>query len=154
MCLARSRAAPTCCARKAASDAPGVLIDTVAWVRVEGGRILCARSRGVDVFFIPGGKREAGESDLDTLLREVREELTVRLVPSSAAHRGTYEAAAHGQPAGAMVRMSCYTADYRGRLAPSSEVAELAWLRYADRARVAPVDRVLFDDLRDAGELG
>jgi 8-oxo-dGTP diphosphatase len=50
--------------------------------------------------------------------------------------------------------MSCYTADYRGRLAPSSEVAELAWLRHADRAMVAPVDQILFDDLRAAGELG
>ena len=143
-----------CSAREAASDATRVLIDTVAWVRVEGGRILCARSRGVDAFFIPGGKRELGESDLDTLLREVREELTVRLVAATAAHRGTYEAAAHGQPAGAIVRMSCYTAEYQGQLAPSSEVAELAWLRYADRAMVAPVDQVLFDDLRAAGDLG
>uniref|UniRef100_UPI000AB7DCFD NUDIX domain-containing protein n=1 Tax=Peterkaempfera griseoplana TaxID=66896 RepID=UPI000AB7DCFD len=57
-----------------------VLIDTVAWVRLEGGRILCARSRGKDVFYIPGGKREGTESDLQTLLREVEEELAVALL--------------------------------------------------------------------------
>jgi ADP-ribose pyrophosphatase YjhB (NUDIX family) len=49
------------------------LIDTVAWVRVERGRILCARPRGKDIFYIPGGKREAAENDLETLLREVKE---------------------------------------------------------------------------------
>lgn len=130
-----------------------VLIDTVAWVRVEGGRILCARPRGVNVFFIPGGKREGPESDLETLLREVQEELAVYLDPATAAHVGTYQAAAHGHRAGVNVRMSCYTADYRGTLAPSSEIEELAWFCYADRDVVPPVDQLLFDDLKAAGQL-
>jgi len=130
-----------------------VLIDTVAWVRAEGGRILCVRPRGKDVFFIPGGKREGRESDLDTLLREVREELTVLLDGGTAAHVGSYEAAGAGLPGGTVVRMSCYTAEYRGRLAPSSEIEELAWFGYADRDRVPPVDQLLFDDLKAAGQL-
>ena len=37
------------------------LIDTVAWVHLEGGRILCARPRGKNVFYVPGGKREGAE---------------------------------------------------------------------------------------------
>lgn len=128
------------------------LIDTVAWVRIEGGRILCARPRGKDIFYIPGGKREGAESDLETLLREIEEELTVALIPESVEHVGTYEAAVHG-PADALVRMSCYTADYRGTLTASSEIEDLAWFRYADRALVPPVDQLLFDDLVDAGRL-
>jgi hypothetical protein len=28
------------------------MIDTVAWVHVENGRILCARPRGKDVFYV------------------------------------------------------------------------------------------------------
>jgi 8-oxo-dGTP pyrophosphatase MutT (NUDIX family) len=130
-----------------------VLIDTVAWVRVEDGRILCARPRGKTVFYIPGGKREGAESDLETLLREIEEELTVLLDPDSALHVGTYEAEAPDLPGGAVVRMSCYTADYRGRLAVSSEIEEMAWFSYADRPLVPPVDRLLFDDLKAAGEL-
>ena len=61
------------------------MIDTVAWVHLEDGRILCARPRGKDVFYAPGGKREGGESDLQTLLREIAEELTVTLRPENAA---------------------------------------------------------------------
>jgi 8-oxo-dGTP diphosphatase len=131
-----------------------VLIDTVAWVHVDNGKVLCARPRGKDIFYVPGGKREAGESDLQVLVREISEELTVTLVPATVRHAGTYEAPQPGPAADrAVVRMSCYTADYRGTLAASSEIDELAWFSYADRPRVPPVDQLLFDDLRAAGEL-
>jgi 8-oxo-dGTP diphosphatase len=126
---------------------------TVAWVRVERGRILCARSRGKDVFYIPGGKLETGESDLDALLREIREELSVELVPETVREFGTYQAQAHGQADGVQVVMNCYTADYQGAPSASREIAELDWLGYADRDRVAPVDQLLFDDLLAAGQL-
>ena len=131
----------------------GVLIDTVAWVRVEGGRILCARSRGKDVFYVPGGKREGAETDLQTLVREVREELAVAVVAETVTHAGTYEAQAHGHPDGVVVRMSCYHGEYRGTPVASSEIEEVAWLSYADRPRVPPVDQLLFDDLKASGEL-
>jgi 8-oxo-dGTP diphosphatase len=127
-----------------------VLIDTVAWVRVEHGRILCARPRGKDIFYIPGGKREGTESDLQALRREITEELTVTLLTGTVRHAGTYEAA---QPDGVLVRMSCFTGDYSGTLAPSSEIEELAWFGYTDRPRVPPVDQLLFDDLNATGQL-
>jgi 8-oxo-dGTP diphosphatase len=120
-------------------------MDTVAWVRLEHGRILCARPREKGIFYIPGGKREGAETDLQTLLREIAEELAVALLPETVRHVGTYEAD--------QVRMSCYTGDYRGTLAASSEIDELAWFSYADRCRVPPVDQLLFDDLKASGSL-
>ena len=127
-----------------------MFVDTVAWVRLDNGRILCARPRGKDIFYIPGGKREGAESDLQTLLREITEELAVELRPETVAHVGTYEA---GQADGAVVRMSFYFGDYTGTLTASGEIDELAWFGYADRPRVPPVDQLLFDDLRAAGKL-
>ena len=141
----------------------GRLLDTVAWVLIEGGRILCARPHDADVFFVPGGKREGDETDLHTLLREIHEELTVALVPDTVAHVGTYEAplsgtAGPGTAAGpgaatGSVRMACYTADYTGIIVPSSEIADIAWFGYGERALVPPVDQLLFDDLVAAGWL-
>ncbi|MBC2878307.1 MULTISPECIES: NUDIX hydrolase [Streptomyces] len=130
-----------------------MLIDTVAWVRVEDGRVLCARPKGKDVFYVPGGKREGAESDLETLLREVEEELTVLLDPGTVTHVGTYEAPVPELPDGTVVRMSCYTGEYGGTLTASAEIEEVAWFSYADRPLVPPVDRLLFDDLRAAGLL-
>ncbi|WP_446220178.1 NUDIX hydrolase [Micromonospora sp. IBHARD004] len=128
-------------------------IDKVAWIRIEDGRILSTRSRGKDVWYLPGGKREAGETDLDTLGREIAEELGVAVLRESAVHVGTFSALAHGHAAGTLVRMTCYAADYRGELHPESEIEELAWLGYADRHRVSPVDQLIFDRLRAEGTL-
>ncbi|OPC83750.1 DNA mismatch repair protein MutT [Embleya scabrispora] len=128
-------------------------IDKIAWLRLEAGKILSTRSRGKDVYYLPGGKREPGESDIQTLVREIGEELTATIAPDSAVHAGTFEAQAHGHAIGITVRMTCYTADYQGTLEPGSEVQELIWLTYADRERVSPVDQLIFDHLHQSGRL-
>ncbi|GAA2427025.1 NUDIX domain-containing protein [Streptomyces macrosporus] len=130
-----------------------ILIDKVAWVRVENGKVLAARSRGKDTCYLPGGKREEGESDVQTLVREIREELNVTLVPETVEFLGTYEARAHGRAEGTVVRMSCYTGDYRGTPAASAEVEEVLWLTHADRDRFSPAGRLVLDDLKAAGKL-
>ncbi|MFI7134850.1 NUDIX domain-containing protein [Nonomuraea sp. NPDC050153] len=131
----------------------GQVIDKIAWINVVDGKILSTRSKGKDVYYIPGGKREAGEGDIDTLVREIREELTIAIIPSSAKYVGTFEAQAHGHSLGTIVQMTCYSADYRGTPAPSQEIAEIIWLTYADRDRVSAVDKVIFDYLSREGRL-
>ncbi|GFJ77210.1 NUDIX hydrolase [Phytohabitans houttuyneae] len=129
------------------------VIDKIAWIHLVEGEILSTRSIGKDVYYIPGGKREPGESDVDTLVREIREELEVAIEAASATHVGTFEAQAHGHATGTLVRMTCYSAGYRGVLRASSEIAELVWLTHEDRHRVAPVDQIIFDHLRARGDL-
>jgi 8-oxo-dGTP diphosphatase len=128
-------------------------IDKIAWIRLADGKILSTRSRGKDVYYLPGGKREPGESDVQTLVREIREELDVAIAPDSATYVGTFEAQAHGHATGVAVRMTCYAADYQGTPTASSGIAELAWLSYADRERVSPVDQIIFDHLHHGGQL-
>jgi 8-oxo-dGTP diphosphatase len=129
------------------------LIDKIAWIRTDGGAVLSTRSRGKDAYYFPGGKREAGETDLETLVREIREELSVAIQPGTARHLGTFEAQAHGHATGVTVRMTCYTASFEGSLAPDNEIEEMVWLTYADRDRVSPVDQLILDHLRDEGLL-
>ena len=128
-------------------------IDKLAWLYVQDGRILCARSRGQNAFYMPGGKREAGETDHAALQREIREELSVDLVPGSLSLGGVFEAQAHGRPAGTTVRTTCYFGDYVGTLKAASEIEELAWLAYADRAKTSEVGYLIFDWLKARGEL-
>lgn len=129
------------------------MIDKVALIYLEGGKILSTRSRGKEVYYLPGGKREAGESDLETLSREIKEELSVEMIPASAERYGVFEAQAHGKAEGVLVKMTCYTAAFEGTLRADSEIAELAWLQYRDRERVSPVDKLIFEDLHDRGML-
>jgi 8-oxo-dGTP diphosphatase len=82
---------------------PAATIDKIAWIHLVDDRVLSTRSIGKDVYYLPGGKREAGESDLDTLVREIREELSVHIDPASAVHLGTSQAQADGHSEGVMV---------------------------------------------------
>jgi 8-oxo-dGTP pyrophosphatase MutT (NUDIX family) len=130
-----------------------VTIDKIAWIFLEGGKILSTRCYGKDVYYMPGGKREPGESDLDTLIREIDEELAVAIDPASAVLFGVFQAQADGRPEGSLVQMTCYTADHQGTPTASSEIEEIIWLSYADRHRVAPVDQLVFDLLHGSGLL-
>lgn len=130
---------------------PGV-IDKLAWICIEDRRVLCARSHGQEVYYLPGGKREAGESDAAALQREVREELRITLLPVTIQPLGVFEAPAHGKP-GVVVRMTCYTAAFTGEPLPSAEIAEVAWLAYADRERLSVAGQVIFDHLHAEGRL-
>ena len=49
------------------------LIDKIALIYVKDKRILCTLSKGKDIYYLPGGKREKDESDTDTLIRECKE---------------------------------------------------------------------------------
>ena len=44
-------------------DAPSTPLRTVGWIHVRDGRLLVVRSRDNDLFFMPGGKLDPGESD-------------------------------------------------------------------------------------------
>lgn len=124
------------------------LIDKLALIYLRDRRLLAARSKGKTTYYLPGGKREAGESDHAALIREIKEELSVELRPETLRYLGQFEAQAHGREAGVLVRMTCYTAAYEGLLAPAAEIAELAWLSYADKAYTSPVTHLIFDWLQ------
>lgn len=126
-------------------------IDKLAWLYIWDRQLLGARSHGKEAPYLPGGKREPGESDEQALIREVREELSVELVPETIAPAGVFQAQADGKPPGVEVRMTCYRADFRGELRAAAEIAEVLWLRHADRDRCSPVGRIILDRLKEQG---
>jgi 8-oxo-dGTP diphosphatase len=129
---------------------PGHIIDKLAWIEIKDKKILAVRSRGKDVWYLPGGKREQKETDEQALTREVKEELTVDIVRGSTKYINTFKAQAHGKPEGVLVQITCYSADYRGKLMPSSEIEEIAWLDSStDLALLSPVDVIAFKYLKD-----
>ncbi|OZQ77786.1 NUDIX hydrolase [Paenibacillus odorifer] len=125
------------------------IIDKIAWIHIQNGQVLCARSKGKDTYYLPGGKREAGETDEETLVREIEEEISVRIKTETISYFGTFEAEAHGKAEGVIVKMTCYIADFEGTLSPASEIDELSWLSYKDRNRVSVVTQIIFDQLHE-----
>ena len=128
-------------------------IDKLAWLEIKEGKILVAKSRGKLAFYIPGGKREQGETDEQALLREIEEELSVKLKAESLSFYGVFEAQAHGHAKGVMVKMTCYQGPYSGLIKANSEIEEIAWLGHKDQHMVSCVDRIIFDKLKRNGFL-
>lgn len=126
-------------------------IDKLAYIYLKDGKVLTTLSHGKDTWYIPGGKRDGNETNHEALIREVEEELTVKLKPETIKHYGTFEAQAHGKPEGTVVRMTCYEADFDGVLEPSSEVAQMAFVDYSWKEKSSPVDGLIFDDLKSKG---
>ena len=123
-------------------------IDKLAFIEIRDRKVLETCSYGKDKWYIPGGKRDGNETDQEALVREMKEELLVDLIPEMIKYYGTFEAQAHGKPEGTVVRMTCYTGQYRGELSPSAEVEKMDWFDYSKRNEVSLVDQLIFDDLK------
>lgn len=126
-------------------------IDKIALIYIKDKKILTTLSKGKDTYYLPGGKREKNEKDEDTLVREYKEELTIDIDINSIKYYGTFEAQAHGKAEGIIVKMTCYIANFTGKIQPSSEIQEVRWLGYNDLNLISPVDRLIFKDLFENG---
>ena len=128
-------------------------IDKIAFIEIQNGKILSTKSKGKTKYYIPGGKREQGESDEQTLIREILEELSVAIVPDTATYIGTFSAQSDGSKEGILVIMTCYTAKYTGHLKANSEIEEIKWLNYSDLDIISEVDKKIFKFLHEKGVL-
>jgi 8-oxo-dGTP pyrophosphatase MutT (NUDIX family) len=108
-------------------------IDKLAWLYIQDGKLLSARSKGKTLFYIPGGKRETGESDQQTLVREIKEEISVALIPSSIKYAETFKAQADGKNNGTVVKLTCYFADFQGKLSPDAEIEEIDFIDHQNK---------------------
>lgn len=129
------------------------MIDKLAWLSIEDKKILVTRSKGKQTWYIPGGKRETGENDAEALIREIKEELSVSLLPETIAYFGAFEAPADGKAADIRVKMSCYFANHVGDLRVDNEIEELAWFDMAGIDNVSAVDILIFEALAKRGLL-
>jgi 8-oxo-dGTP diphosphatase len=96
-----------------------VISVVAALIRDNGGRVLLVRKRGTTAFMQPGGKRDAGESDVAALSREIVEELGCRVTANSARPLGMFEAPAANEP-GFRVQAAVYAVDVEGDIEPKA----------------------------------
>lgn len=128
-------------------------IDKVALIYIKDRKVLSSINKNRELWYLPGGKRDGNETDQETLIREVKEELDVDIIPDSIAYFETFRAQADPFkfPQGVEVKMSCYTAEFRGTPVASSEIEKIAYFEYADHVKSSPVDVLIFQDLLEKG---
>jgi ADP-ribose pyrophosphatase YjhB (NUDIX family) len=125
----------------------------VAFVHIKDRKVLVALNEGNDTWFLPGGHREAGETEEQTLIREVKEELDVDILLDSIKYFDTFEAQAHGAPEGELVTVACYSASFEGELTASSEISEIDFFSYGMKDRTSAPTQLVLDDLKRQGRI-
>ena len=75
---------------------PTITVSAVCFYGKSQGewQVLGVRKRGTEKVMQPGGKPEAGETPLDCAVREIHEELNLRLDPEKLTHLGHFQTAA------------------------------------------------------------
>lgn len=130
------------------------MIDKAGLLTIRDGRVLlCRKKRGTQLLILPGGKREAGESSLECLARELHEELgEVDAVSPKLVGVYTHQAADSEK----QVRIELYEAVLRGEARAQSEIGELVWFGVGDDwSELAPsLAEKILPDLKARGLLG
>ena len=104
-----------------------VISVVAALIRDEAGRVLVVRKCGTAAFMQPGGKRDAGESDVAALSREIVEELGCCVDQNSVRPLGVFDCAAANEP-GFQVRAAVYAVDVEGAIKPQAEIDSVVWV--------------------------
>nr|WP_278520138.1 NUDIX domain-containing protein [Brucella anthropi] len=112
------------------------ILIAAAIVRDEAGRFLLVRKRGSEFFFQPGGKIDAGEQPETALIREIEEELGIRIEEDQLSYAAKMSAPAANELDATVEAELFHLTLKEGQVpAASSEIEELIWLKAGDQSR-------------------
>jgi hypothetical protein len=66
---------------------------------------------------------------------------------------GIFEAQTNGNGPGILIRKTAYFSQYKGVLPSHPDLGDIVWLTFLDRENVSDVDKLIFDFLKDSGQL-
>jgi len=98
----------------------------------DAGRALVVRKRGTSRFMQPGGKPEPGETAATALIRELEEELSLRVAETDLTPLGRFASAAANEPGHRVVADAFAVRAAPEDVVAQAELAELRWLERGD----------------------
>jgi 8-oxo-dGTP diphosphatase len=132
-------------------EEPQIIRKTALAVFADKKMLMVRSSKNEEVFYTLGGKIEENESEIDSLHREIHEEVGCEIKGGSLTFLHEFEAPAHGRE-NTLVNIRLYKGQLTADPIPSSEIVEVAYFDSTVSSKhLSPITVEIFDWLKEAG---
>ncbi|KAA1039931.1 NUDIX domain-containing protein [Macrococcus equipercicus] len=111
-------------------------------VNIVDDKILLVKVRENEKYYLPGGKIEKGENDIQALIREIKEELSVTLEENKITYLDTITAPAYPDNEN-QVELRCYIYENLEKIIKSNEITDIQYIDMAKENLIAPAVNIL-----------
>ena len=125
-------------------------LPTAGLVVVKGDKLLLAYSKNKKAWYLPGGKIDDGESSLETLQREIFEELNIVLNVERLKYYCHITAPAYGEEPPIIMEQDCFIYQLNEKIEPKNEIGEVRFFdikMYQSEPAQVPGVLLIFDKL-------
>lgn len=125
-------------------------LPTAGLVVVKGDKLLLAYSKNKKAWYLPGGKIDEGESSLETLQREIFEELNIVLNVERLKYYCHITAPAYGEDPPIIMEQDCFIYQLNEKIEPKNEIGEVRFFdikMYQSEPAQVPGVLLVFDKL-------
>lgn len=125
-------------------------LPTAGLVVVKGDKLLLAYSKNKKAWYLPGGKIDDGESSLETLQREIFEELNIVLNSERLKYYCHITAPAYGEDPPIIMEQDCFIYQLNEKIEPKNEIGEVRFFdikMYQSEPAQVPGVLLVFDKL-------
>lgn len=112
------------------------MIYAAAFVAIKDNKILLTRTRDNTIWYQAGGKIEQNETPIQTIVRELKEELSLELTTDDMRYLGNITTDNHDRTT--IVSLECFTAEINQEIKPCAEISAIKWFDFDDTEFVAP----------------
>ena len=125
-------------------------LPTAGLVVVKGDKLLLAYSKNKKAWYLPGGKIDDGESSLETLQREIFEELNIVLNAEQLKYYFHITSPAYGEEPPIIMEQDCFIYQLNEKIEPKNEIGEVRFFdikMYQSEPAQVPGVLLVFDKL-------
>lgn len=103
---------------------------TAGLIVVQDNKLLLAYSNNKKAWYLPGGKLDPGETSLQSIQREIKEELNISMDPSLLKFYCHISALAYGENQNVLMEQDCFLYELDQEIIPSNEIEAVGFFDF------------------------